>query len=81
MYYQTYYTVLCIQYTTIIMHACRQNVVCRQVLYLAWATATLPLHLHTPTWHEQTWAIAACRLGDCSISSSHPKTGGTWERY
>ena len=26
---------------------------------LTWATAALSSHLHTPTWHEQTWAIAA----------------------
>ena len=50
-------------------------------LYLPWATAALSFHRHAPTWHEQTWAIAACHLGDCSVSSSHPKTGRTWERY
>ena len=42
MYYQTYYTVLCIQYTTIMMHACRPNVTCRQ----ACISPGRPQHCH-----------------------------------
>ena len=42
MYYQTCYTVLCIQYTTIIVHACRPNIMCRQ----ACISPGRPQHCH-----------------------------------